>query len=288
LRQLRSFHTRSEDYSVAHIDDKADEQREQRRGNVMARRHLITGAASGMGKATVERLRAAGDEVIGVDLRDAEIEADLSTAEGRAHMIEEAKRLSGGVLDSVLAGAGISNWERPRETVAINFFGAVATLEGLRPLLAKSQRPRAVGICSTSLMLPGNAGVVEALLAGKEAEAKDLAAAEPATTYFDTKRALAQWIRRTAQRPEWGGAGILLNGVGPGVIETPMTKPLFSQPEMVEAMSKSNPMAVKGYASGEEVAELLDFLLNFENHYLLGQIIFIDGGTDTILRPDLV
>lgn len=254
----------------------------------MARRILVTGAASGIGKATVERLRAAGDEVIGVDLRNAEIEADLGTADGRAHMVAEAGRLSGGVLDGVLAGAGISNWERPRETVAINFFGAVATLEGLRPFLAKSQRPRAVGICSTSLMLPGNAEVVETLLADREAEAMDKAAAAPATTYFDTKRALATWIRRAAQRPEWAGEGILLNGVGPGVIATPLATPLFSQPEMVEAIAKSNPMAVKGFAAAEEVAELLGFLLGFENHYLLGQIIFIDGGTDCILRPEQV
>jgi NAD(P)-dependent dehydrogenase (short-subunit alcohol dehydrogenase family) len=34
----------------------------------------------------------------------------------------------------------------------------------------------------------------------------------------------------------------------------------------------------------EEIAELIGFLLGFQNHYLLGQIIFIDGGSDAILR----
>jgi enoyl-[acyl-carrier-protein] reductase (NADH) len=67
-----------------------------------------------------------------------------------------------------------------------------------------------------------------------------------------------------------------------------MTNPLFDKPDMVEALGKSNPMAVKKYAVADEVAELLTFLLSFENHYLTGQIIFIDGGTDIILRPELV
>ena len=37
-----------------------------------------------------------------------------------------------------------------------------------------------------------------------------------------------------------------------------------------------------------EIAELLGFLLGFRNHYMVGQIIYIDGGTDLIMRPDQV
>ena len=50
----------------------------------------------------------------------------------------------------------------------------------------------------------------------------------------------------------------------------------------------SNPMAVEGYALPEEIAELLVFLLGFTNHYMVGQLIFIDGGTDIIMRPEQV
>jgi len=257
-------------------------------GGNMARRILVTGSASGIGQATAARLRAAGDQVIGVDLRDAEIEADLGTAAGRAHMVAEAERLADGRLDGVLAGAGIANWDRPREIIAINYFGAVATLEGLRPLLARSDRPRAVAICSTALMLPSDEAVIASCLAGNEAQAQTQILENPNTAYASSKRALALWVRRTAARPEWGGEGLLLNGIGPGVIATPMTNPLFDKPDMIEALSKSNPMAVKEYAVADEVAELLSFLLGFENHYLTGQIIFIDGGTDIILRPELV
>jgi hypothetical protein len=45
-------------------------------------------------------------------------------------------------------------------------------------------------------------------------------------------------------------------------------------------------MAVHGFAKADEMAELIAFLLGFEGHYLLGQIIFNDGGTDAIMRPE--
>jgi len=250
----------------------------------MGRTIVITGSASGIGRATAELCRRAGDKVIGVDVRDADIEADLGGAAGRARMIEEVRRLAPEGVDGVVAAAGISHPDRPRETIAINYFGAVATLEGLRPLLARSSRPRAVAICSTAGFLPGSDDVVATCLEQGEEAALAAISTAPGTAYMDSKRALSLWLRSAAVRPEWAGAGILLNGVAPGVVETAMTKPLFDQPEMVELIQQSNPIAVKGFAKADEIAELIGFLLGFENHYLLGQIIFIDGGSDAILR----
>jgi len=203
-------------------------------------------------------------------------------------MIEAVERMAPEGIDGVLAGAGISKGEMPRETIAINYFGAVATLGGLRPLLARSSRPRAVAICSTAAMLPASAATVDACLAGDEAGALAEIAAEPANAYATSKLALSRWLRRAAVSPEWAGAGILLNGVGPGVVETPMTTPLFADPTMLELIAQSNPIAVKGYARADEIAELIGFLLGMQNHYLLGQIVFIDGGSDAILRPSHV
>lgn len=252
----------------------------------MTRTIVVTGAASGIGAATMERLKGAGHHVIGVDLRNADIAADLGSEAGRAHMIAEVVRLAPDGIDAVLAGAGISNGDLPRETIAINYFGAVATLEGLRPLMVRSSRPRAVVICSTAAFLPATRKVVDLCLAGDEQGALDAMAAEPQGSYSTSKNALARWMRQTATKSEWAGAGILLNGVGPGVVTTPMTTPLLDQPDMVKLINQSNPIAVEGYAQAGEIAELIDFLLGMENHYLLGQIIFIDGGSDAILRPD--
>jgi NAD(P)-dependent dehydrogenase (short-subunit alcohol dehydrogenase family) len=137
-------------------------------------------------------------------------------------------------------------------------------------------------------MLPNNPRVVDLCLAGDEAGALAAMTAEPGNAYATSKNALSHWVRRAAVSAEWAGAGILLNGIGPGVVKTPMTEPLFGQPEMMKLIAQSNPVAVNHYAPPEEIAELIDFLLGMENQYLLGQIIFIDGGSDAILRPQQV
>src|SRR4051812_14825304 len=97
------------------------------------RTYVVTGSASGIGAATARYLEERGARVLGADLRDAEIEADLATADGRRALAERAAELSGGVLDGVVAAAGVLSADAL--TVRVNHFGAVATLEGLRPLL---------------------------------------------------------------------------------------------------------------------------------------------------------
>ena len=251
----------------------------------MARTIVITGSASGIGRAAAQRCSAAGDTVIGVDLRNADVEADLSSAGGRAAMVEGVTRLAPNGIDAVLAGAGVGRPDLPREVITVNYFGAVATLEGLRPLLARSRRPRAVAICSTAGFMDGNPEVVDACLAGDEAAALAKALAAPQTAYPDSKRALATWLRRAAVSAQWAGAGILLNAVAPGVVRTAMTDPILSDPQWADVVKQTNPIAVEDFAAPEEIAELLQFLLGFENHYLVGQVVYIDGGSDAILRP---
>lgn len=56
----------------------------------MARTYVLTGSGSGIGKATAEILRKRGDIVVGIDLKGAEVTADLSTPEGRKAGAEEA------------------------------------------------------------------------------------------------------------------------------------------------------------------------------------------------------
>lgn len=244
----------------------------------------VTGAASGIGKACRDRLVARGHHVIGIDLAGSDIDADLATQAGRDAMIAAITPHAPEGIDGVVAAAGISAPDRAAQTVSVNYFGAVATLEGLRPMLAR-RSGRAVAIGSTSALLPISAATVEACLAGDEPAAREAAARDSALSYMSSKFALTRWMRQAAIRPEWAGAGVLLNGVAPGVVETSMTAPLLQDEAMLGLIAQSNPMAVAGFAKPEEIAELIVYLLTFEGHYLVGQMIFIDGGTDAIMRP---
>ena len=250
----------------------------------MTRTHVITGSASGIGKAIAVRLKAKGHKVIGVDLHDADIIADLGTKQGRTLMLEKVKALAPDGVDGVLAGAGIAAFDREADTMAINFFGAVATLEGLRPML-RGKSGRAVAICSTAATLPSDDEIVAMCLDDAEEQVLARAALGNSFAYGASKRALALWLRRAAIRPEWAGAGRMLNGIAPGVVYTPLSAPLFQSPELLETVGKSNPIAVEDFCQPEDIAEMLDFLLNFEGRYTLGHIFFIDGGTEAILRP---
>jgi len=255
----------------------------------MSRTYLVTGSASGIGKATADLLSNRGDRVIGADLHDAEILVDLSSAEGRAELIARAGELSGGILDGVAAIAGIAS--PIPATASVNYFGAVATLESSLPLLAKSPAPRAVTVSSISSLQPSDNALVELLLANNEpdalARAEVLAAgADGNQIYASSKQALSRWLRRTAPLEQWAGAGVTLNAVGPGVVITPMTAPLMDTPEALAGLMSMVPMPLNGPVKPEKVADLLGWLISESNTHVTGQIVFIDGGYDALTRSD--
>ena len=133
----------------------------------MTRTIVITGAASGIGKATAEILERAGDRVIRVDLQEGDVAADLGTPEGVAVAVDEITELSGGVIDGLVANAGVSH---PTElSLKINYFGTVALIGGLRALLAKSDAPR-VTVTTSAATLQGNDPELVDLMFNNEAE----------------------------------------------------------------------------------------------------------------------
>ena len=255
----------------------------------MARTIVVTGAASGIGKTTAELLQSRGDTVIGVDLKGSDVNVDLTTPEGRADLVDQVREKSGGSIDGILAIAGLAH--PIPATVAVNFFGMVATLEGLRPLLAGSDAPRAAGVASMASLHPVDDELVAGMTAGDEAAA--LARAEAVSQggtggsiYASTKKAFAQWIRRSAPTPDWAGAGIPLNAIAPGVIVTPMTAPLLETEEGREQIRQGVPMPLNGFAEAIVPARLLAWLVSEENSHLCGQVVFVDGGSDAVIRGD--
>jgi NAD(P)-dependent dehydrogenase (short-subunit alcohol dehydrogenase family) len=257
----------------------------------MTRTYVVTGAASGIGLATSALLTERGYRVIGVDLHDAEVNVDLATGEGRAQLVARVAELADGRIDAIIANAGLA---KPKAAVvAINFFGTVATLTGLRPLLAGSAAPRAVATSSMASLFPPDEALLEALLAHDEAAAMargtelEAAGGDAANLiYGTTKRALARWIRRNAATADWAGAGIPLNAIAPGVVETPMTAAFTGSDEAREAILKMVPMPLGGIFPPRDAAYLLAWLTSEENAHLCGQVVFIDGGSDVVIRGD--
>jgi NAD(P)-dependent dehydrogenase (short-subunit alcohol dehydrogenase family) len=247
---------------------------------------VVTGAAGGIGRATCARLEALGERVIGVDVRDAEIVADLSSAGGRAEMVEAVERASDGVLDGLVAGAGVMG-EEPT-VVSVNFFGAVATLTGLRPLLARSTRPpgaSAVAISSNSTTAqPAVAtAIVDACLSGDEDAARAATKKHGFSAYAGSKLALARWVRRNAVSEEWVGSGVRLNAIAPGVIATPMTADSM---DFIMGLGDVFPVPAARPGRPEEVAGLIAYLLSEEAAFFCGSVVFMDGGSDAALRAD--
>ncbi|GAA3863048.1 SDR family oxidoreductase [Leifsonia kafniensis] len=257
----------------------------------MSRTYVVTGAASGIGKATSELLTSQGHTVIGVDLRGSDVNVDLTTDAGRTAMVDQVTEISEGRIDAVVAVAGLA--APIVATASVNYFGAIATLEGLRPLLLKSDAPRAVTVASMASLHPHDEILLQAFLDGDEAAARaralELQEEGPEVghkIYSTSKQALARWVRTTAPTADWAGAGIPLNAIAPAVVLSPMTADLVATEEGRKALTAQVPMPLNGPMQPVVPARLLAWLSSEENSHLCGQVIFIDGGFDAIVRGD--
>lgn len=257
----------------------------------MSRTYVITGSGSGIGASTAQLLRERGESVIGVDLRGAEVEADLSTPEGRAAAADQVLKLANGRVDAVIASAGIA---APIPlTVKVNFFGVTEFLERLAPALAKSPAPRAVVVSSMASLQPNSAELVDAMLAGDEAFAVKIGTALAESgpdagylNYSSSKRALSRWVRRESITPTWAGANIPLNAIAPGTVLSPMTTEMLATPEGRKMVDGHVPMPLNYHSEPIVLARLLAWLTSEENTHVTGQTIYADGGADASLRGD--
>lgn len=249
---------------------------------------LITGSASGIGAATAQALKAAGHQVIGVDLRNADIVGDLSTAEGRAQVIREALARCGGKLDGLVLCAGLGTHVQPSLTVSVNYFGAVELLDALLPALRTGQNPSAVVISSVaSAHLPWDKNPLAAALeAGDEAKAQAIVMGAGSMggqlAYAGSKNALTVAVRKRAVA--WGQAGVRLNTVAPGATETPLLQAGAQDERYAESIKNFIPPMGRRADPGE-IASVVGFLLSAAASYVHGAQIVVDGGIDAASRP---
>jgi NAD(P)-dependent dehydrogenase (short-subunit alcohol dehydrogenase family) len=237
-----------------------------------------------MGVAVRRRLEASGHRVVGIDQGDAEVVADLSTPEGRRHMLVEVERLCDGSLDGLVVAAGIQ--KGPAATIlSVNYFGAVVALDGLRPLLARGDDPSAIAVSSNSTITQPlfPLEVVELCLRGDEEGACRAIGEDALGAYPASKLALARWARRQATTSAWIGAGIRLNVIAPGFIATPMTEGMW---DFVSGLGELFPIPAARAGTAEEIAGLVAYLLSPEAGFFCGSFITMDGGTEAALRAD--
>ena len=246
-----------------------------------------------MGHRAAQRLRADGHVVIGVDLRDAEVVADLSTAPGRTtaatRVLELADHLDGAVL---AAGIGPTpGADRAGLIYQVNFFGVVDLLNAWRPRLAAAHRAKVVVVASNSTTttpaVPRRA--VRALLAGDPGKAQRavrlLGPAAPAMAYAASKIAVARWVRRQAVTSDWAGEGIRLNALAPGAILTPLLEKQLATPREAKTVN-AFPVPVGGFGDPGSLADWMLFMLSDAADFLCGSVIFVDGGSDAYFRAD--
>jgi NAD(P)-dependent dehydrogenase (short-subunit alcohol dehydrogenase family) len=254
----------------------------------------VTGSASGIGAAVRARLAGDGWRVIGVDRSGEEIAADLSTAPGRRAALDGVvAALDGDALDAVVACAGLGPQVPRRDViVSVNYFGAMAVLDGLLDRLAQAadsgRGPSAVAICSNSISVTPmpDMTLVELMLAGDEDGATSLAPSiDGPAVYAMTKLALGRSLRLRAQ--QWATRGVRLNAVAPGPVRTPLFQGTLDDP-VLGPMVELLPVPMGRPSEPAEVAAPIAFLLSPEAAMVHGSILFVDGGSDALLRSDHV
>lgn len=236
---------------------------------------LVTGASGGIGRATALAFAASGAAVVVSDVSDEageETVALIAAAGGKAlyqrcNVAEpaEVKALVAravseyGRLDFAHNNAGINNmgadeyedavWDR---AIAVNLSGVMYCMrEEAEVMLAQGKG----AIVNTSSIngLVGNG-------------------AQPG--YTATKHGVIGLTRHGALR--WAKAGIRVNAVCPGVIETPMTAPLIANPEIRKVMDGLTPMGRMGHA--EEIAAAVLWLSSDQASFVTGHPLVVDGG----------
>jgi 3-oxoacyl-[acyl-carrier protein] reductase len=221
-------------------------------------RVLITGSAAGIGRATAERCRAEGYEVVGIDREGDSIIADLSNPAATAAALTEALR--GGPITRLVNNVGIvrpgpveeQSLEDLAIAVSLNIRCALQCLQALLPGMKAARFGRVVNVSSRAAL-------------GKERR----------TVYSATKSAMIGMIKVWAL--ELGGHGITANAIGPGPIRTK----LFDQanpPGNPRTKAIIDAIPVRRIGTPDDVANAVAFLLDARSGFVTGQTLYVCGG----------
>lgn len=242
---------------------------------------VVTGAASGIGRAVARRFVAEGAAIVGGDVDAGGLDAltaelgdrfvaapgDATAEDDQAAMVATALDRFGR-LDIAVANAGTGH------------FAPIVDHD-----LADWRRM--LDVCLTGVFLTvKHAGRVMGT-GGSIVMTASVNAVQPArgmSAYCSAKAGVAMLAQVAAM--ELGPAGVRVNAIGPGLVKTSMTAPMWSLPDLVEAYVDNT--TIGRFAQPEEIAHLALFLVSDESSFVTGSLYLADGGAHTLRYPDLL
>ena len=257
----------------------------------------ITGGSSGIGAKTVELLKNKGHEVINIDLRNCDIEANLATPEGRQKAIDELHQMHPEGLDGMICVAGVSGaCGNLQLIVSLNFYGTISIVKGVYDLLKKKGGNCVVTSSNTISQGAARMDIADLLNNNNEDEQRilNVVAQMDGTNlsvgnsiYVATKYAVARWARRHSAT--YAANGVRINAVAPGNVNTAMTATMSANAKMaLNALPIPTKYGKETLMDPIEIASVIVFLSSEEAQGINGNIMFVDGGTDALLNTEKV
>jgi len=245
---------------------------------------VVTGAARGMGRACVDRLRDETDNLLAVDLEAPDIDGvegigcDVSDPEAVALVANRVREL--GSFRALVHAAGISpTMADPRRVFEVDLVGTQLLLDAFEPLVeAGSSAVCFASSAAYQVTMLGPEPELDALVENPTAQGF----LEKAGTRFDDSGLAYAWAKRGVIRAaaraavSWGRRGGRVNSVSPGLIDTGMGRQEFETQPIMQVMLDNTPLSRLGQP--EEVADLVAFLVSDAASFISGIDVLIDGG----------
>lgn len=224
---------------------------------------IVTGAASGIGKASVDLFRAEGATVVGADVVEgADVRCDAGSEDDVRRLMEETAAKHGG-LDVVFANAGVSGgWATIADQTAADW-AEILRINLIGPFLA-------IKYAAPLMKERGGSIICTASVAGLRSGAGGAA-------YSASKAGVINLVQTAAQ--QLSGSGIRVNAICPGLIETGMTQPMYDMARergQESRIGELNPSKRGG--EPREIAQAALFLASDDSSYVDGTALVVDGG----------